>query len=114
MSKKAIKSRKVRTHKARRRDPIPADHPTTVCLLKPNQGPLSLDPRDPFFDRPPTVSLALPNPGRVPPACGFCQVVEAETLIRQAGASPRSYPPFSPTATLAEHALLSQRFTGDR
>ena len=25
---------------------------------------------------------------------GFCQVVEAETLIRQAGASPRSYPPF--------------------
>ena len=25
---------------------------------------------------------------------GFCQVVEAETLIRQVGASPRSYPPF--------------------
>ena len=25
---------------------------------------------------------------------GFCQVVEAETLIRQAGASPWSYPPF--------------------
>jgi len=25
---------------------------------------------------------------------GFCQVVEAETLIRQAGASPRSSPPF--------------------
>src|SRR5262247_1651415 len=25
---------------------------------------------------------------------GFCQVVEAETLIRQAGASPQSYPPF--------------------
>jgi len=25
---------------------------------------------------------------------GFCQVVEAEKLIRQAGASPRSYPPF--------------------
>ena len=25
---------------------------------------------------------------------GFCQVVEAETLIRQAGASLRSYPPF--------------------
>jgi hypothetical protein len=24
---------------------------------------------------------------------GFCQVVEAETLIRQAGASPRSSPP---------------------
>jgi hypothetical protein len=23
----------------------------------------------------------------------FCQVVEVETLIRQAGASPRSYPP---------------------
>jgi hypothetical protein len=25
---------------------------------------------------------------------GFCQVVEAETLIRQVDASPRSYPPF--------------------
>jgi hypothetical protein len=25
---------------------------------------------------------------------GFCQVVEAEMLLRQAGASPRSYPPF--------------------
>src|SRR5215468_9232023 len=25
---------------------------------------------------------------------GFCQVVEAEMLIRQAGASRRSYPPF--------------------
>src|SRR5262249_45906424 len=25
---------------------------------------------------------------------GFCQVVEAERLIRQAGASPQSYPPF--------------------
>jgi hypothetical protein len=31
----------------------------------------------------------------------FCQVVEAEMLIRQAGASPRSYPPFrSRTRTL--------------
>jgi hypothetical protein len=29
---------------------------------------------------------------RVP--AGFCQVIEAETLIRQTGAPPRSYPPF--------------------
>src|SRR5262249_50055616 len=28
----------------------------------------------------------------------FCQVVEAEMLIRQAGASPRSYPPFRRSA----------------
>jgi anaerobic C4-dicarboxylate transporter DcuA len=29
---------------------------------------------------------------------GFCQVVGVETLIRQAGASPRSYPPVRPLA----------------
>jgi hypothetical protein len=28
------------------------------------------------------------------PSTRFCQVVEAETLIKQAGASPQSYPPF--------------------
>ena len=32
---------------------------------------------------------------------GFCQVVEAETLIRQAGTSLQSYPPFrQPTPSL--------------
>jgi uncharacterized protein involved in outer membrane biogenesis len=38
------------------------------------------------------VSLARLFPEQ--PSGRFCQVVEAETFIRQAGASPQSYPPF--------------------
>ena len=41
---------------------------------------------------------------------GFCQVVEAEMLIRQAGTSPRSYPPFrrpAPCLSLRPNARIA-------
>jgi hypothetical protein len=40
----------------------------------------------------------------------FCQVVEAEMVIRQAGASPRSYPPFrrpAPCLSLRPHSRIA-------
>ena len=43
---------------------LPADHQATILLLEPSKGPLGLEPRDDFFDRPATVFLGLPDPLR--------------------------------------------------
>ena len=43
---------------------------------------------------------------------GFCQVVEAETLIGQAGASPQSYSPFRQPAPYARNPHAT--FCGSR
>jgi hypothetical protein len=43
---------------------LPPYYQTTILLLKPGKGSLSLKPRDHFLDRPAPVFLRLPDPLR--------------------------------------------------
>jgi hypothetical protein len=83
---------------------LPPHHQTTILLLKPGEGPLGLQPRDHFLDRPAPVFLGLPDPLRdlrsdtplaslLPKRFGIIASIRRDDLQGFPGAAPFTGPP---------------------